>query len=393
MQVFREDFAFLRHTTGVYLDSASTSLKPDAVFDAIFRYHKYGASNVGRSNHRYATFSTQLYEHVREQVADFINCASDEVLFTANCTDAINLAASALTLPHTAHVIVSPYEHHSNLLPWRNKCRTSTMRLLPDGRIDLDHLDTLLSRNPTQLVALCHASNVTGNVQPVSEIAAIAHSHGALCLIDAAQTAGHISIDVNRIGCDFLALAPHKFLAPSGSGILYARRDIQADMNCVRHGGGIVNRVTADTVDYAPGPARFEAGTPNIDGVIGLGAAIEYLARVGLTRILHHNRQLDQYLHERLHGVEHIVSVFGRAPERIPVVSLRPTGNVDVAVIARLLSDRYSIALSSGYQCNQVLYRSIGLTGGLRVSLHLYNSESDIDRLIEALTDLKPLMA
>nr|WP_314488946.1 cysteine desulfurase [uncultured Pseudomonas sp.] len=393
MHKFREDFSFLRHTTGIYLDSASTALKPDVVFEAISNYHRYGASNVGRSNHRYASVSTQLYERVREQVAKFINCASDEVLFTANCTDAINLAASALALPDTSHVVVSPYEHHSNLLPWRNKCRTSTMRLLPDGSIDLDHLDELMSQTPTRLVALCHASNVTGNIQPASEITAIAHSHGALCLIDAAQTAGHISIDVNQIGCDFLALAPHKFLAPSGTGILYARRDIQADMTCVRHGGGIVNRVMRDTVDYATGPARFEAGTPNIDGIIGLGAAIDYLTRVSLTSIYQHDRQLDDYLQDRLQSIEHVIPVFARAAERVPVISLRPTGNVDIAVIARLLSDRYSIALSSGYQCNQILYRSVGIDGGLRVSLHLYNTESDIDHLIDALNDLKPLMA
>jgi cysteine desulfurase/selenocysteine lyase len=389
----RNDFPFFQNNQRIYFDSASTSLKPTSVISSVTDYYRDAASNVGRSNHRYGQLSSQLYEFSRNKMASFLGGSSDEVIFTANCTDSINLVANALSLEKDDHVVVSPLEHHSNLLPWLFRCRVSVAQLDQNGCIDLDHLDSLLAADPAKLVAVCHASNVTGNVQPVDQLCAIARSRGALSLVDAAQTVGHIPVHVGQIACDFLALSGHKMFGPSGIGVLYARRDLQASLKCHRYGGGMVNNVGLDQINFQSGPGRFEAGTPNIEGAIGLGAAVDYMNSIGVQGVFEHDKHLESYFLSQIQTVRNIEIAFPIAPQHLPVFPIVPTGKVEIGFLSRILSDRYDIALSSGFQCNQPLYRHRGINGALRVSMHLYNGPEDIDSLIAALDDLKDLLA
>ncbi|WP_210713372.1 cysteine desulfurase [Pseudomonas sp. MWU349] len=389
----RSDFPFFRDNQRIYLDSSSTSLKPASVISAITDFYLHAGSNVGRSNHQYAQLSTQLFESSRNKLACFLGCSADEVVFTANCTDSINLLAHGLALGNGDHVVVSPLEHHSNLLPWLSRCRVTVARLDQNGCIDLDHLDSLLAADPARLVAVCHASNVTGNVQPVRQICQIARARGALSLLDAAQTVGHIPVNVGQIGCDFLALSGHKMFGPSGVGVLYMRRDLQASMQSYRYGGGMVNKVGLGDVSYQSGPGRFEAGTPNIEGAIGLGAAVDYINSLGGQWVQDHDEDLERYFLSQIQSVRNIEIAFPIGPQHLPIFPLVAAGKVDIGFVSRILSDRYDIALSSGYQCNQPLYRNSGINGALRVSMHLYNSRKDIDTLVMALTDLQDLLA
>ncbi|MBU6958360.1 cysteine desulfurase [Pseudomonas sp. CVAP len=391
--VARDDFIFLQGNRRVYLDNSSTSLKPMKVINALTGYYRDAGSNVGRSNHRYAEAATGLYEATRLELAYFLNCAADEVIFTANCTDAINLAANTLSLIRGDHVVISPLEHHSNLLPWLAFCDVSVVRLDEEGLVDLDYLDSLLASKPAKLIAVCHASNITGNIQPVADICKIAKRRGTLTLIDAAQTVGHIPVDVESIGCDFLAFSGHKMLGPSGVGVLFACKEVQSSMQCNRQGGGMVNKVDGNEVTFQTGPARFEAGTPNIEGVIGLGAALGYLSDIGYKRIQQHDHSLETYFSKKIQSVPHLYFPFATSKHHLPIFTFVPEGGIDVGFISRILSDKYDIAISSGFQCNQPLYRDRGLNGGLRVSMHLYNTQDDIDRFVNAMTDLQKLMA
>lgn len=389
----REDFLLLDNTPWVYFDSASTALKPKHVLDAIISYHRDYASNVGRANHLLAEQATLAFESVRAKVADLLQCYCDELVFTFNCTDSINLAAQALGLVPGVHVIVSELEHHSNLLPWLARAQVSVVRTDAQGLIDVDHLHSLLRNKPAKLVAATYVSNITGNVQPVAQICRLAREHQALTLIDAAQAVGHIPIDVNALDCDFLAFSGHKMLGPSGVGVLFMRRSLQPTLCCGRRGGGMVNKIDGSQIDYHTGPARFEAGTPNIEGVLGLGAALDYLNRAGVDNIERNDRALEAYFWERAQRCEQLVFPFPRAPQHLPIFTFRPRGNVDINYISRILSDRYQIATSAGYQCNQPMYRNRGLNGGIRASLHLYNETAEIDRLFDALDDLSLLLS
>lgn len=389
----REDFLLLDNAPWIYFDNAATSLKPKCVLGAIISYHRYSASNVGRANHLLAEQATLAYEAVRAKAADFLQCYCDELVFTFNCTDSINLAAQAMGLTADDQVLVSNLEHHSNLLPWLARAQVSVVRTDDQGLIDLDHLESLLRDKPVKLVAITYVSNVTGNVQPVPQICRLAHTHGALTLIDAAQAVGHLSVDVGALDCDFLAFSGHKMLGPSGVGMLYIRRDLQSALGCGRLGGGMVNKIDGQQIDYHTGPARFEAGTPNIEGVLGLGAALDYLNRAGLDNIERNDRTLEAYFWDRAQRCEQLVFPFPRAPQHLPIFTFRPRGKVDIHTISRLLSDRYQIATSAGFQCNQPLYRKLGLTGGIRASLHLYNDAAEIDRLFDAFDDLSLLLS
>lgn len=387
------DFPFFQGHQRIYLDSSSTSLTPTPVIEAITHYYREAASNVGRSNHKYAQLSSRLFTLSRNKMACFLSGSADEIIFTANCTDSINLVANTLSLGKNDHVVVSPLEHHSNLLPWLFRSRVTVARLDHKGCIDLDHLDSLLATDPAKLVAVCHASNVTGNVQPVTQVCAIARARGALSLVDAAQTVGHIPVNVKQIGCDFLALSGHKMFGPSGIGVLYVRRDLQASMKCYRYGGGMVNKVGIDDISFQSGPERFEAGTPNIEGAIGLGAAVDYINSVGIQGMYDHDQNLESYFLSQIQTVQNIKIAFPLGPLHLPIFPIVPTGSVDIGFVSRILSDRYNIALSSGFQCNQPFYRSHGINGALRVSMHIYNTREDINTLVAALSDLKDLLA
>ncbi len=388
----RADFSMLESGQAIYLDSSSTSLKPVHVARAISDVHSQHCSNVGRSNHRIAEYITSEFEEVRTKVALILNCYVDEVAFSFNCTDSINTVANSISLTESDQVIVSELEHHSNLLPWLNRAKVKTVRTLESGTVDLDHLEELL-KTPTKLVSVTHASNVTGNIQPVEEICRLAQQYGAMSLIDGAQAMGHFLVDVKAIDCDFYAFSAHKMMGPSGVGVLYMKRDKQDLLGFSRYGGGMVNMVTSDAVSYHSGPAKFEAGTPNIEGVIGFGVALDYIANIGIDFIHKHNQAMADYFINHKNSDRNIIYPFPLALKRIPVFTFRPTGKIDINYISRILSDRYKIAVSTGFQCNQPLYRRKMIDGGIRVSLHVYNNRSDIDRFFQAIEELEIFLA
>lgn len=389
--LLRADFAMLSNGN-IYLDSSSTSLKPVQVAQAIGKVYSHYCSNVGRSNHQIAEHVTSEFENVRTKVALMLNCYVDEAAFSFNCTDSINTVANSLHLTNEDQVIVSELEHHSNLLPWLNRAKVKVVRTLESGTIDLDHLEELL-KTRTRLISVTYASNVTGNVQPVKEICRLAKQYGAISLIDGAQATGHFHVDVKDIGCDFYAFSAHKMMGPSGVGVLYMKRDMQSLLGFSRYGGGMVNMVTSDAISYHTGPAKFEAGTPNIEGVIGFGAALDYIANVGVEYIHRHNRSLSDYFINHQNADRNIIYPFPLASDRIPVFTFRPKGNIDINYISRILSDRYKIAVSTGYQCNQPLYRRKNIDGAIRVSLHVYNNRSDVDVFYQAIEELEMFLA
>jgi cysteine desulfurase/selenocysteine lyase len=261
------------------------------------------------------------------------------------------------------------------------------VRLDNSGLVDLNHLQDLLSI-PAKLVAVCQVSNVTGNIQPVSAICRLARAHGALSLVDAAQAVGHIPVNVKELSCDFLAFSSHKAFGPSGVGGLYIRQDSQHLVKNFRYGGGMVDQVSADSIRYKTGLARFEAGTPNIEGVIGTGAAFDFITTISLAMIEQHNRYLDNYALAQLKKIDYLTFPFIASANRVPIITFNIERNINIHLLSSILSDNYGIAINSGYQCNQKLYREAGLQGGIRVSLHMYNTTVEIDELIFAITEI-----
>lgn len=394
---FRDDFPILAATSGdhrpvIYFDNAATTLKPRSVIDAVRQFYESYTSNVARGEHRFAEHVTSAFEATREKLASFLSTRSSEIIFTFGCTDSINLVSSVLDLDQDDEVAVSILEHHSNYLPWWSRSRVKVIPVDEQGVIDLNRLEEQLSPK-TRLVAMSWVSNVTGNIQPIAEVVRIAHERGCLVLVDAAQAAGHFPIDVTELGCDFLALSAHKMLGPSGVGVLFMKEDLQASLAPGRYGGGMVNKVMHDDVIFHNGPKRFEAGTPNIEGILAFGAAIDYLVMHGMDSIHHHLHALEQYAWEQLGTLDGINFPFPRTSSHIPIFTLRPRNeSFDLRYLARILSDTHNIALTSGYQCCQPLYDAIGVPGALRASMYIYNTPDEVDLLVHALRELSPFL-
>ncbi len=392
---WREDFPILNEENQrkfVYMDSASTSLKPEIVRNAVNRFYVQCTSNVSRASHFLSEEIFEIFDQVREKVASFINAKKSEIIFTHNCTDSINLVANGLTLNKNDEVILSILEHHSNFLPWYERTCLKIISLDEQGLIDLNSLKKLIT-NKTKLITVPYISNVTGNIQPVKEIAKLARENGILCLIDAAQAAGHIPIDVFDIDCDFLAFSSHKMLGPNGVGILYVKNEIQQLLSPSKQGGGVVNKIEPNKVEYLSGYSLFEAGTPNIEGILGLGAAIDYIDLIDINNVLSYLQKLESYCRMQLESLTSIYLPFTISNNHSPIFSFRPKNSkTEMAFITRTLSDVHKIALREGYQCAQPLYNSKTLNGSIRISLYLYNTFEEIDYLINALKSLHNLM-
>lgn len=389
--LFRDDFPILKKNI-VYFDSASTTLKPNSVIKSFNEYYENYTSNIYRSTHILAEQATIAYEEVRESVASFIKADKSEIIFTANCSDSINLVSSILKLQKEDEIICSVLEHHSNYLPWQQKATLKVVPLIASGVIDIDVLLKNITKK-TRLIAITFASNVTGNIQPVADIIKIAKQHNILVLIDAAQAVGHFPINVSHLGCDFMAFTAHKMLGPSGVGVLYCRRDLLATLSPIRFGGGMINHMTGEDLHLKPIPYCFEVGTPNIENVIAFGKAIEYLKMKNFNTIKNYLDELNQYFIKKITSCEHIYFPFALGEHRIPIFSFAPkTKNVDIKYIGRILSDTYQIAVSVGLQCCQPLYQAYKIEGTIRVSLYLYNSKNEIDHLINALNEMHYLL-
>jgi cysteine desulfurase/selenocysteine lyase len=374
----------------IYFDSAATSQKPRAVIDALRDYYEHNNANVHRGLHELSSRATEAYEHARQRVAGYLGAASaDEIVFTRGTTESINLVAQAWGGKYLRAgdvVLLTEMEHHSNLVPWQLLAeRTGAhLRFLPvrdDGRLDLDQLPALLTPE-VKLFAFTHVSNSLGTINPVVELCRKARAAGVLTLVDAAQSAGHLPINVQELGCDFLALSGHKMCGPTGIGALYARAEILDSMPPWHGGGEMIVSVTLEKSVFKKAPHRFEAGTPNIAGAIGLAAAIDYIERIGRPAIFEHDTQLARYAMERLAELPGM-RVLGPREERGALVGfvMEAAHPHDLTTFA----DQYGLALRGGHHCNQPLMRRFGLPGTTRASFYFYNTIEEIDRMIEIL--------
>lgn len=398
----REDFPiFKRSVNGkplVYLDSAATSQKPYAVIEALANFYKTYNANVHRGVYTISEEATSAYEHARDRVADFIGARGREgVIFTRNATEAINLVASSWgrsNLRKGDEVLLTGMEHHSNLVPWHLVAQQTgaVLKFIPltgDGRLDLSELPTLLTEK-TKFVSVVHVSNSLGTINPVDQIIKAAHDVGALVLIDASQSVQHLGVDVEQLDCDFLAFSGHKMLGPTGIGVLWGKTNLLENMPPYQGGGEMITEVHLDWSTYRELPAKFEAGTPDIAGAIGLGAAVDYLEDVGLENIRQHEKELVAYTLQQLDTLGDI-DVYGPRPDRGGVVSFNVKGAHphDVATIL----DEDGVAVRAGHHCTQPVMRWLDVPATVRASVYLYNVKEDIDRLIASLKKVKEIFA
>lgn len=381
----------------VYLDSAATSQKPRLVIEAMTSYYERQNANIHRGVHQLAEEATQAYEDARQRIARFIHSPSSrQVVFTRNATESINLVAHAWGRTRVQAgdmLLLTEMEHHSNLVPWQMLAaeRGAVLEFIPvqdDGRLDLTALGKLLERRPV-LVALTHMSNVLGTINPVAEITAQAHQAGATVLIDAAQSVPHFPVDVQAIDADFVVFSGHKMCGPTGIGVLYGREALLQSMPPFLGGGDMIKRVRLREFTPNELPHKFEAGTPPIAEVIGLGAAVDFLEQVGMDAVRRHEQQLAGYALERLEEVPDLHHYGPHGEDKGGVIAFT-FGDVHPHDVAQIL-DRDGIAVRAGHHCAMPLHERFGLPATTRASLYLYNDESDIDKLVDGLYKVRSI--
>lgn len=390
----RQDFPILqRDVYGrplVYLDNAATTQKPRSVVEAISNEYYSTNANVHRGVHFLSQKATDLHEAARERVRQFINARSTaEVLFTRGTTESLNLVASSFGeafLKEGDEVIVSVMEHHSDIVPWQllRERKGIVIRVIPmddSGRLDLEAYERLFSER-TRLVCVAHVSNVLGTVNPVKQMAATAHAHGAYMLVDGAQSIPHFKVDVQDLNCDFLTFSGHKIYGPTGIGVLYGRESLLEKMPPYQGGGEMIARVTFEHTTYERLPYKFEAGTPDYVGTHALAAAIDYVEALGMDEIAAHERRLTQYAMERLGAIKDM-HLYGTTPNKDAVVAFN-VGNIHPLDLGTLL-DRLGIAIRTGHHCAQPLMQRCGVEGMARASFALYNTMDEIDKLAEGI--------
>jgi cysteine desulfurase / selenocysteine lyase len=396
----RDEFPILsREVHGqpiAYLDSGATAQKPLAVIEALDRFWREENANVHRGVYTLSEQATALYERARHTVARHIGAEPREVIFTRNATEAINLVANSwgrANLGPGDRVLVTELEHHSNIVPWYLIARERGAELdwapiTDEGRLDMDAFRRLLERGP-KLVAVAHVSNVLGTVNPLAEIARLAHEAGALVLVDGAQAAPKMELDVGELGTDFYAFTGHKAYGPTGIGVLHGRRELLEGMGPFLGGGSMIRRVTRDEITWADLPAKFEAGTPPIGEAIGLGAAIEWLDGIGLDAVHARDAELASHALQRLADVPGL-RIFGLPAgeeDRGGIVSFELDG-IHAHDVSEIL-DRHAVCVRAGHHCAQVLMDRLGVAATTRASFGVYNTTEDIDRLVEALHDAR----
>jgi cysteine desulfurase / selenocysteine lyase len=391
---FRADFPLLqRQEHGrrlVYLDNAATTQKPQAVLDAILEYYRTTNANVHRGAYGLAIRATEAYEASRERVARFLNAwASEGVVFTRGTTEAINLVAGAYGRANVQRgdtVVVTAMDHHSNLVPWQILCQEkgAALRMVEitgDGRIDLSDYGQALERQP-KIVAFPYVSNSLGTVNPAAQLIRLAHAVGAVVVVDGAQSTPHLKVDVQALDCDFYAFSGHKMLGPMGSGALVAKPALLDAMPPYHGGGEMISKVWDDHSSYNKIPHKFEAGTPNVEGAVGLSAAIEYLERVGLEPVAEHEQALARAAIERLSQIDGVV-VYGPRGHRAGVVSFT-YGDVHPHDIATIL-DQDGVCIRAGHHCTQPLMRRLNVAATARASFYFYNDLGDVEALAASL--------
>lgn len=380
----------------VYLDSAATSQKPVQVIEALNEYYRGYNSNVHRGVHTLGTIATDKYEGAREKTRRFINASStEEIIFTRGTTTAINLVAESYGRANVGEgdeIVITYLEHHSNLIPWQMlaKQKGATLKYIPlheDGTINMEEAQNTITEK-TKIVSTSHVSNVLGVINPIKELAEMAHSHGAVMVVDGAQGAPHMKVDVRDLDCDFYAFSGHKMCAPTGIGVLYGKKEHLEKMEPVEFGGEMIDFVGLYESTWKELPWKFEAGTPIIAGAIGLGAAIDFLNDIGSDAILEHEHKLAAYALERMSDIENLTIYGPNDPANRAGVITFNIDEVHPHDVATVL-DAEGIAVRAGHHCAQPLMKWLECSSTARASFYLYNTEQDIDRLVEGLVKTK----
>ena len=373
----------------VYLDNAATTQKPEAVIKAIERYYKESNANIHRGVHALSQKATELYEKARENISTFINSESEkQIIFVRGATEAINLVANSYVRPllnQGDEIIISQMEHHANIVPWQLICdeKKAKLKILPmnqKGELILDNLETIISKK-TKFMAINHVSNSLGTINPADEIVKVAHQHNIKILVDGAQAVQHIPIDIQNIGADFYCFSGHKLYGPTGIGILYGKKQLLDEMPPYQGGGDMIKSVTFDRTTYNNVPHKFEAGTPNISGVIGLSAAVDYVKEIGIEDISKHESELLKYASEELRKIDD-VDIIGNADDKASVISF-VIKNIHPHDIGTIM-DSDGVAIRTGKHCTDPVMDFYCIPATARASFAAYNNKDDVDKLIKS---------
>lgn len=394
VQKLRAEFPILSVTVHgkplVYFDNGATTQKPRAVINSLVEYYTAFNANIHRGVHSLSQEASAAYEQARESVVEFIGASSaQEIVFTRGTTESINLVAHSFLSPRLGEgdtVVITGMEHHSNILPWQVLCekfraQVNVVQVLDDGTLDLKHLNALLEQRP-KMLAITHVSNTLGTINPIETIVRMAKAHDVPVLVDGAQAVPHMQVNVRALDCDFYVFSGHKMYGPTGIGVLYAKGDLLNEMTPYQTGGGIIKTVAFDHTEYVNGALKFEAGTPNIEGAIGLGAAIKFVTEVGMEAISQHEMKLHNYARTLLKSIDGIRFI-GEANDNAGVISFVVEGThpFDIGTIL----DQQGIAVRTGHHCTQPLMERFNVPGTVRVSFGVYNTIEEVDVLIAAL--------
>ncbi len=393
----KQDFPILKNGL-VYLDNSSTTQKPKQVIQAIVDFYEKGNANVHRGIYALSQHATEKYEEAHQIVGNFIGASAKEIIFTSGTTQSVNMVAYSFgrNLQAGDEIVVTEMEHHSNLVPWQQlaKEKGAVLKFIPvtlDYHLDMEVAKQLITEK-TKIVVVTHMSNSLGTINPVKELGQLAHQVGAVIVVDGAQSVPHVDIDVKELGCDFLVFSGHKMCGPTGIGVLYGKKELLERMEPVVYGGGMISEVTKECSTWADLPEKFEAGTPNIAGAIGLAAAVKYLQTIGMENIEKHSKELTEYMLTKLTEVPGLQIIGPSTIEkRGPVFSFTIEG-IHPHDVAEILN-RSNVAVRGGHHCAMPLMEKLGITGTTRVSLYVYNTKEDIDKLIIALRNVQEVFA
>jgi cysteine desulfurase/selenocysteine lyase len=404
----RRDFPIFERTVRggkklIYLDSGATSQKPESVIEAESNFYRFNNAAVHRGAHQLAEEATDAYEGAREKVANFLGAKSEEIVFTKSATESINLiaysmsnapAGSRFALTSKDRIVVTEMEHHANLIPWqqlasRSGAKLSWFEVLPNGRLDLNSINSVISED-TKVVAITHQSNVLGTINPLEEIVARAHAVGAVVVLDACQSVPHMPIDVKKLGVDFLVFSGHKSVGPTGVGVLWSNQ--LEDLPPFLFGGSMIENVTMESATWAPAPKRFEAGVPNMAQAVGLGAALDYLSKIGMNNIYHHEMALTKYFLEKLQEIPTLKIVGPLDLENRGSCISFTVGEIHPHDLGQYL-DSQGIAVRTGHHCAWPLTRKLGVPATTRASLYLYNQEAECDLLVSGILNAQKYFA
>ncbi|HLC79482.1 MAG TPA: cysteine desulfurase [archaeon] len=391
-QKLRDDFPLLqKHPDLIYLDSASTSLKPAEVIEEQNRYYEELGSNTGRGSHHLSQKATEEYENSREEVAKFIRSENSEIVFTRNATESINLAAVGLErMGHFSagdEIVISQLEHHANLIPWQQLCKRAGLKfkqvkLNSDYTLDMDDLEQKITKK-TKLVSIAHVANTVGTISPAAQIAKIAHEKGALFFLDSCQSIPHMEVDIKKIDADFCAFSAHKMLGPTGIGALYGRKEILDKMPPYNFGGGMISKVEFEKTQFAAPPSKFEAGTAPIAQAFGFAQSCRYLRKVGMENIHDHETKLTEQAIQKMSEIEGIKLHCPQDAKKQGAIALFDPVSIDAVDFGVALDESANIAIRTGMHCAEPLVSSINPKGLCRASFYLYNSRAEIDTFCE----------